>query len=262
VGFWATNPDGDVVPNKVIARADENGRAIWSWQTPAGALPGAWVMTGRGEESRLFRFIGFTVTPPSPAPPLPADGVEPPVGPPGTTFRFGASGFEREAKLTYWPIAPDGTTTREAPRIRADRNGHIEFTWQAPDTAPGGSWKMAIYGLDSGILKEIPFRIDRDAPPPAPQQSVSPSSGTYGDTLTFYFDGLPKGMLFGFWATDPVGAVVAGGKEVRAFDGHVRFGWQIPQTVRKGTWTLTLQTSLGDRSHKPFTQRIISFEVR
>jgi hypothetical protein len=262
LGYWATAPNGDVQPNRLNARADDSGRATWTWRAPDDAAPGVWTMTGRGQDSRVLHEARFTVTPAGAAPNLPADGVEPAAGGPGTAFRFGASGFEFEAKITYWTVDPAGKASPEAPRIRADRNGHVEFDWVAPADALGGQWEMNVYGLDSSILKKIPFRIERDAPPASPQQSVSPSGGTYGDTLTFYADSLPKGMLFGYWATDPLGAVVPSGREVRAFDGYVRFTWQIPQTVRKGTWTMTMYTSLGDRTNERPVQRVWTFEVR
>ena len=262
LGYWATAPNGDVQPNRLNARADTAGRATWTWKAPDDAAPGAWAMTGRGQDSRVSREIRFTIAAPAAAPPLPADGVQPPSGGPGTAFRFGASGFEFEAKLTYWTVDPAGKASPEAPRIRADRNGHVEFDWVAPTDALGGQWQMNVYGLDSRILKQIPFRIERATPPASPQQSVSPSGGTYGDTLAFYADSLPKGMLFGYWATDPIGAVVPSGKEVRAWEGNVHFSWQIPQTVRKGTWTMTLYTSLGDRTNERPVQRVWTFEVR
>jgi hypothetical protein len=56
--------------------------------------------------------------------------------------------------------------------------------------------------------------------------------------------------------------VVPSGRELRAFDGRLEWTWEIPQTVRKGLWTMTLQTSRGDRTGEGQVVRVIRFEVR
>ncbi len=261
VNFWGTTPSGDVETNAKGVRANRDGRAEWSWIAPANAAPGVWTMTARGAASRVIRQISFTVQG-VPATPLPADGVIPPNGPPGTSFHFGVSGFEFEAYLTYWTVDPNGVQSGQAPRFRADRNGHAEFDWIAPENSLGGQWQMVVFGLDSRITTMIPFRIDRDSAPPA-SEGVEPYSATPGTELRFFAEGLPKHMLLGYWATDPSGVIVPSGREIiSSGQGRAEWRWVVPQNAPRGLWTMTIRRAKNDRSDSPDVTRTIRFEVR
>lgn len=259
--YWATAPDGEVMTNADRLETDEQGELRWQWTAPASAKPGLWAMTVQGAGSRVVHHISFGIAE-VPSEPLPPDGVIPAAGAPGTTFLFGVSGYEFEAHLTYWTIDPNGVLSSQAPRFRADRNGHAEFTWTAPQNAASGLWQMVVYGLDSRITKQIAFMIERDDAP-APREGASPASAAPGETISFFVEGLPRHILLGFWATDPNGRVVPSGREIKAGgDGRVEWTWTLPEDAQAGLWTMTVRRSQGDRNNAPEVTRTIRFEVR
>lgn len=259
--YWATAPDGEVLTNADRLETDEYGELRWQWTAPASAKPGLWTMTVQGAGSRVVHQISFGIAE-QPSEPLPPDGVIPAAGPPGTSFVFGVSGYEFEAHLTYWTIDPNGNLSSQAPRLRADRNGHAEFTWVAPEDAVGGVWQMVVYGLDSRITKHINFTILRDEAP-APREGASPVSVAPGETISFFVEGLPRHILLGFWATDPSGRVVPSGREIKAGgDGRVEWSWRVPEDAQAGLWTMTVRRSQGDHDNAPEVTRTIRFEVR
>lgn len=261
IDFWATPPSAAPEANSTQAESDDNGHAVWTWVAPPDATSGTWVMTAQGKASAVVRQISFVIS--SNAASSPTDGVIPVSGPPGTSFHFGFSDFEHEARLTYWTVSPDSTVSEPIPEFRADRNGHVEFDWIAPENAAGGEWQMVVLSIDRRTSRSIFFGIERNTTPPPLPQGVTPASGRYGDELHFFAEGLRKNEIIGFWATDPVGAIVPSGREVRADgNGRAEWSWIIPQTVRTGPWTMSFQASHNDRSEADKTIRSIRFEVR
>lgn len=117
--------------------------------------------------------------PPSapPAAPQPAPGgpglppninanVIPDVGPPGTVFRFEATGFEPRERVGIWITAPDQATYDAGFQVEADNAGSIidEGVGLVTNQDFGdGVWSFNAQGVSSGRQAVGYFRISRGA---------------------------------------------------------------------------------------------------
>lgn len=159
IAVWATAPDQAVLEGD-YAFADSKGSAqIW-FRVPAGAIGGTWAITAYGEASRAPAVAQFEVAgrPAESAALLAA--VEPASAPPGSVFRFAATGFERREWVSYWLTAPDGTVFAAFSRqVKATNEGRVDIAWEAPADAPRGQWALTVQGLRSGVARGVVFHI-------------------------------------------------------------------------------------------------------
>lgn len=244
VGSWLVAPSGQAVDSPApFLIADSKGAVTWRWTSPANAQAGAWQAVSSGRESRVEVAIPFTVTGANAAPggpQQPQGSVNPVNGAPGAKFTFTVTGFQRSEKVAYWPTQPDGTveTTRREP-VRADGDGRIVLTWQAPERAQGGAWTMTFRGQNSSLEARVPFTIGAQAPSNA---RVTPTSGAPGTTFTFAAEGFNVIERLDTWLERPDGARVAGPTGARADrDGRVSWTWTAPADTIGGQWTMVAQ---------------------
>jgi hypothetical protein len=63
VSYWLTSPDGLVYETyEEMITSSGDGRVDVLWSVPGGAPAGTWVMTIKGLESGVARFIQFEVS--------------------------------------------------------------------------------------------------------------------------------------------------------------------------------------------------------
>jgi hypothetical protein len=159
IALWATAPDGAVFGGDDVS-ADERGRARASFRVPDGALGGVWAMTAFGLTSRAQAIAQFEVAgrPAGRAEPL--AWAAPESGPPGSTFQFAATGFERRERVSYWFTAPDGSVYASfSQTLSADTAGRADISWASPPDAPRGQWVVTLQGVKSGVARAVSFKI-------------------------------------------------------------------------------------------------------
>jgi hypothetical protein len=183
---------------------------------------------------------------PQAAPVQAASGsVEPPAGPPGTTFTFRASGFNSSEQMGVWLIQPDGSNRRlgdEVSDVRkfADEEGNLEWTWTPDSLAPGGEWEAVARGDVSRVTVSIPFTVQNDiGSQPPTSWFVEPPAGTAGTTFTFVgrSSGFIPGEQVGSWFIQPNGEPfnVDQGMSVDP-NGQIFRIWQAPEGAYGGEW--------------------------
>lgn len=159
IAVWATAPDQVVLEGDYVF-ADNQGGAQIRFRVPAGAIGGTWAITAYGFTSRSPAVAQFEVAgrPAESAELLAA--VEPASGPPGSNFRFAATGFDRREWVSYWFTAPDGAVFAAfSQQIKASNEGRVDISWEAPADAPRGQWAVTIQGVKSGVARGVTFHI-------------------------------------------------------------------------------------------------------
>jgi hypothetical protein len=159
IAFWTTAPNQAVLSGDYIF-ADHSGHAEIALRVPAEAMSGIWAITAYGTLSATPVVAYFTVV----ARPGQGDSmlaaVAPETGPPGTTFSFAATGFDKRERASYWFTAPDGTVFATFDRkAKANPDGRVDISWASPADAPHGTWMLTIQGIDSDVARGIPFHI-------------------------------------------------------------------------------------------------------
>ncbi len=167
----------------------------------------------------------------------------PPVGGPGTSFTFQASGFGSSEPVGVWLIQPDGNTRMVEGlenRQFSDPEGNVEWNWTAPEFVPNGQWYAMARGDVTRYEVRIPFRVDSNlgnAPPSSWQ--VTPTSGPPGTTFEFVGrspEFIP-GEQVGSWFIDPFGNPynVEQGMSVDP-NGQIYRLWKAPEGITGGEW--------------------------
>jgi hypothetical protein len=90
--------------------------------------------------------------------------VRPQIGPPGTTFAFGATGFEPGEQVGVWVNAPDQSVLGADFQVEADRTGSIGYAGIGIQTGPDfpeGLWSFVAQGVQSKRQAIGYFRIKR-----------------------------------------------------------------------------------------------------
>jgi len=174
--------------------------------------------------------------------------VQPPAGPPGTSFLFFASGFAANERVGIWLNAPNGQiVAASAPELRhTNAYGDAAWAWTAPDDAVDGAWQMVIYGIQSTLTQVIPFTIGQVAPPAGTDQpsGVAPAHGRPGTLFRFY--------ATGFTFREPIGVAVHGpaGRLKKAVvstpsaagpEGRIDGSWASPSDATPGAWQIVVQ---------------------
>jgi hypothetical protein len=159
IAIWATAPDQAVLDGDRVS-ADGEGRAMISFRIPAGAIGGAWAMTAYGLASRAPAVAHFEVAGRGGESAELLAAAAPESGPPGSTFAFAATGFDRDERVSYWFTAPDGSVFAAfSQHAKANRDGRVDISWASPADAPRGSWVVTIQGVKSGVARGIGFQV-------------------------------------------------------------------------------------------------------
>jgi len=257
VSFWATDPEGypatqtNPTGNDIETKTDAAGKASWRWKSPVDGRLGRWIMTGRGKVSDLVLQAAFTLIATEEDQAL--NGVEPPAGRPGTTFKFFARGYDTDEIVRLWVFGPRGITFQgPSGDLYVDANGYVEWTWTAPQDMPEGAWNMVARGLDSNKQHVILFTIEYPpaaptlTPTPAPY-AVAPPSGPRGTTFSFFAEGFAKQETLGYWLTAPDTSVIPIEQQITANDqGRADWQWTAPQDAQRGLWQMTIRPARSD----------------
>lgn len=194
IAYWINLPDGKVIATQLqkgkgnesdkqvpmVTRANGYGEVTIRWDAPNAAMTGPYSMVMRGVDSKVEVVVPFTIH---------ADGwqtvvqtnVYPPAGPPGTAFRFVATGFQdaidkgdrRGEQVAYWFNTPDGSVISTEKRTGtndhgnktkpllhfADQNGTVNLVWSAPETLKPGLYSVVFHGLNSHYEVKTFFTI-------------------------------------------------------------------------------------------------------
>lgn len=274
IDYWTINPQSVPDPNFIQTYADGEGKATWTWTPTDRSAPGQWMMAARGQSTRLAVQISFTVLPlENTATPY---SVSPASSGPGTTFRFTANGYNAIEWIEIWINTPDGKVL-EGPKppvddpdhssgrrnARADGQGTAQWDWTAPNDAIAGTWEMVARGVDSRILRTIPFTIVRDTPAqPAITASVNPPVGAPGTTFTFTANGYEEGERVGYWLTAPDSSITRFDQElVGDGKGTITWTWTAPADAPRGLWQMVARSSQSDKVQND-VQHIVRFTVQ
>jgi hypothetical protein len=203
----------------------------------------------------------------------PDSEVRPDVGPPGTVFRFFATGFqsgeddddEEKENVSVWINAPDGSTTTDGVRgvNEVTDTGRVDWEWVAPEDAQTGTWSAVAYGNESDHEMVILFEVREgtDAPPEDPERldtNVQPQAGPGGTEFAFFATGFGSEEEFGIWVNTPASEVIdAEGDEVykTTSSGRADWLWTAPVDAQPGMWTMVAH---GKNSG---VERVIPFEI-
>lgn len=256
VDLWATPPGGAARPRYPSVIADAQGGIVWSWDVAPGDPNGEWTMSALGVTSRVLLAIPFIVSGSTPLPdPI---SVSPARGAPGTTFVFEASGLTPSRRVAAWLVDPAGVSRDlvrgEDPNLVADARGTLRWTWTAPMEAPGGSWLMVV--RDLGTNRELKVGFEIAAPPtPAPERSVTPSSGAPGTVFRVTVGGFTPGEQVGSWLRGPDGRTYdATPYMIADQQGRVTWQWASPLNAQSGAWqAVTRGRDSGVEVILPFT---------
>lgn len=257
VDFWVSPPRGPTITRYPAVDADASGAVVWSWDAPAGAEPGGYVMNARGVRSDSRAVISFRVVEGAPTP-APATSVSPASGPPGTRFSFSAAGFQPGERAGAWVIAPDGSNRELEPPVRgglvADANGVVTWSHSSTAVASPGLWRTVVRGIDTSREVTISFTIEGTAPD-APTRSVTPPSGPPGTTFTVTAGGFTPGEELGSWLVGPDGQSRDGVAYLKADgSGSVTWQWTSPPSGPSGGWrAVTLGKDSGIQAVLDFT---------
>lgn len=238
--------------------ADAAGMVTFTWSVPLDAVSGQWSAVIRGVDSRVEQKVLFTVVGGASAPASSGPTVEmsPRVAAPGATLAFTATGFHRKDILNYWATGPDGVVVSDNQPITTLTDGSGVWSWTTPVDMPPGQWVVSVQGPKSNVRLELPLEITPSGTPPAPTSGVTPASGTFGTTFSFFAEGFGPEEPIGWWVTAPSGATTQGDPDQRAtLDGHFAWSWKTPPDVAPGRWQAVV------RGKRTGLERSIFFEV-
>jgi hypothetical protein len=156
---WVTTSDQRVLDIGFAKAYGDEGRVELSYRVRGDAISGRWALTLYGEVSQTPVVAFFEVIGRSPANSKPPIAVEPPAGPPGTRFKFFASGYDEDEDVSHWFTAPDGTLIAFPEANEASKDGEVYFEWMAPATAQAGVWVVTVQGKRSNVARGISFEI-------------------------------------------------------------------------------------------------------
>ncbi len=208
----------------------------------------------------------LTLVPAAPVAAQPLTNVTPEVGPPGARFAFAATGFGDEERIGTWLNAPDGSVMEaDVEELNnSTEDGRADWYWTAPDDVMTGRWEMVARGVESDVLRVIPFTIQGEAAEPiseAPARdgNVTPETGPAGARFAFAATGFESEEAVGVWVNTPAGEVMAidpeelGGANE---DGRADWYWTSPEDAMSGQWEMVAE------GLDSGTTRVIPFTIR
>jgi hypothetical protein len=208
----------------------------------------------------------LTLVPAAPVSAQPMANVTPEVGLPGARFAFMATGFDDEEPIGTWLNAPDGSVMEVAVEElnNSTEDGRADWYWTAPDDAMNGRWQMVAQGVESDVLRVIPFTIQGEAAEPISESpardgNVTPEVGPAGARFAFAAVGFDSEEAVGVWVNTPAGEVMAidpeelGGANE---DGRADWYWTSPEDAMSGQWQMVAE------GLDSGITRVISFTIR
>lgn len=261
VGNWLIRPDLVSQDAGEWLTADVNGVLTWQWASPPDTPAGVWRFRTNGTQTRGYQEIAFVVegdNPISPSTDLPPGQAFPSAGLAGTTFTLNAEGFLAEERAYFWLATDAGQPARdgqnrviaEGAELRADREGRIAWTWQAPQRMLPGSYQIIVQGrLSSPYYVQIPLTItDPNRPEGASPSPVVPEDGSPGVEFTFYADGFNVHEFVDIYFIDPDGRTVGRNDPNFAVTdlktnrfGSLTWQWKAPRYIRAGRWQTVVE---------------------
>ncbi|NTV63707.1 MAG: hypothetical protein HGA65_09245 [Oscillochloris sp.] len=201
--YWPNLPDGKRVLLSLL------GRRLAPADRTAPSSPGAGVQPT-----------------PAPLPAVPASvnaSVTPESGPPGTTFRLNASGFDSGEQVGIWLTTPSQATYGADFQAVADGSGsiaHANIALVTDGTFPTGIWSFNAQGLQSHKQAIGYFVLTNVASPGNPAQLgvpvhdqlptqglviISPVAAPAGTNFQILGGGFTNGEQVSAWVTGPDG---------------------------------------------------------
>jgi hypothetical protein len=138
---WVTAPDGSTSADGGRFNADRDGRVSFAWESPANALPGAWLMVVQSLDNQVARQLRFTI---EARPGVASEGVSPAEATPGTTLTFYVTGVPAGMLLDYFATDPQGRGEPVPQQVQADSTGRAEWQWTIPADGLRGRWAMSV----------------------------------------------------------------------------------------------------------------------
>lgn len=196
VVFWLTTPSGSAVGLDERSKARDDGTLSETIDIDTTNFEhGIWAVTAQGMDSSKtavgYFHIGSTAQPVASSPDPGGGGgggaapsnvnatVTPEVGPPNTSFRFDAGGFDGNEDIDFWLTAPDGNAITFDHDEKSNDDGTIDTVVIDSNGFANGTWAMTAHGKESGKQAVGYFRVDSGAAP-APTPELQPATTATG----------------------------------------------------------------------------------
>ncbi len=252
VVFWLTNPAGQEYQAHAFG-TNEYGRVDWTWESPANAQPGTWIVRMQGDQSQVERIVTLDIIP-GPAFPEPAaptdrydQAVTPARGIPGTWFTFYVGNFIAHDTVAYQFIAPNGEVYKDG-EVHATGNGRIDLELDMPSDAMPGIWSLVVQGRETVLTRTVTFEVyvetaePTDVTMPGTQvypydRAVHPAEGGFGTEFSFFATGFGHEEPVDFDIVGPDG-IVYHQASVRSNEwGRADWQWAATSIAIPGQWS-------------------------
>lgn len=245
LSFWVNRPDGQIkavyVPEE--NRADSDGKAVWTWESPSDAQEGVWQLVVHGQNSGVEYQITFTIGNPPP-PTTENTGVSPTAGYAGDIYSFFATGFKVGEWVDAHVRGPNGEDLVQSNSLILHQPvtdaGRIDGSWTAPLDVASGSWHIDLRGSESNYSVSIYLTI-KDVTVGPGSLEVSPTVGFQGMRFVVTAVGFTANEKLSIWLNLPDGSTVPAeieGVAKAAPDGRAGWTWVAPADAQLGVWQM------------------------
>lgn len=248
-------------------RANDDGRADWTWKIPEQARYGTWTMVAQGKRSSEQRTITFEVTEhvpdfffETPAGQLPRDAaVVPAVGAPGTVFSVFALGYRKDERVRFWAFDPLNRL-HYLGSFGTNRRGRVDWQWETDRETLPGRWVLLMRGEKSQVERVVQVTIsetesfpEKATPRDLYDQAVSPLSGPPRTFFSFFASNFQSYERVTYRIVDPTGIEHLRGEKHATKGGRVDLEWKAPPGAPPGLWQWIAEGESGDQRTLTFT---------